>query len=74
MRQFMEWNWQPIETAPKDGTGIFGYWPIHPVEHPHAFAAGTTYYYDGAWRDEGKIISAPTHWLPIPKLQLTQEI
>ena len=66
-------NWQPIETAPRDGTRIIGacrYYTkilayseaIEADEHfPHRVPA--------RWEDDGEGFALePTHWLPIPPL------
>jgi hypothetical protein len=51
-------SWQPIETAPKDGTPIllWTYW-----EHYAVGAWDGTGWYDGqySWSDA-------THWMPLP--------
>lgn len=68
-------DWQPIETAPKDGTIILTYWRDHPVL--------------AAWENDGEREGfwvlmftrggagyslhgnyapyIPTHWLPVPE-------
>ena len=67
--------WQPIETAPKDGSPILvcnqGYWenPFHLNGFPQV-ARWTTYHPNAkgniCWRDaSGHKIATPTHWLPI---------
>jgi hypothetical protein len=52
-------NWQPIETAPKDGTDVLLWcgWAI------------TGLYHDGQWRTEDKRapIYMATHWIPLPE-------
>jgi len=63
-------QWQPIESAPKDGTKILCY-------HPSLFAYNETWeewqmvlVWDGdKWTDldEGYEANHPTHWQPLPK-------
>ena len=64
-------TWQPIETAPKDGTQILAYWPA-PDYAPDAPCTCNT------WRSQGTIDNwvtpyeesrpelGPTHWMPLP--------
>lgn len=57
-------NWQPIETAPKDGTQVLVY---------GNGSYSVAYFYYGEWRDVGDIGWAgmhgdgnqPTHWAPL---------
>lgn len=63
-------NWQPIETAPKDGTCVLVWVDVH-GEHvtsvPYACAA----YFGGDWwrdRRTGQfLVGRPTHWQPLPE-------
>jgi len=54
-------TWQPIETAPRDGTWVLLY---SPNENQPAVA-----YFNGhAWDDngDGGFWFEPTHWMPLP--------
>jgi len=61
-------GWQPIETAPKDGTEIIVWWPE--IGHPYItkwtrFINGNLYrdgWHCGIWE-----VERPTHWMPLPK-------
>lgn len=65
-------EWQPIETAPKDGTQVL----ITDGTGLCAVASWEDYaaeLYDGVgWRDAGDmgwggtVYHAPTHWMPLP--------
>jgi hypothetical protein len=58
-------EWQPIETAPKDGTTVIAYRPTTPphVEGMH-YVEGSWYWsYDGDGPNEFDV--QPTHWLPL---------
>ena len=58
--------WQPIETAPKNGTKFLAYWPpsddewvvLYAICH---FSFGTIW---PSWIDEKDM---PTHWMPLPE-------
>jgi hypothetical protein len=56
-------DWQPIETAPKDGRDVLGFWPdraeghmavAHYDQDRDRFRSDTV-----EWRN-------PTHWMPLP--------
>lgn len=61
-------DWQPIETAPRDGTYILAWFSIH----EHQVVAFYTYTQLGKGRWETKdgwsdFDSEPTHWMPLPE-------
>lgn len=61
-------NWQPIETAPKDGTWIWAYWP-EAIFEDRQCPAVWEYHVDGyRWTDpaDSKEFVQPTHWMPLP--------
>lgn len=79
-RRGAEKQWQPIETAPKDGTKILGFAP-----HPHitandpsfravimwwrkAYAKGGKRESEWPWRsvENDSAAGHPTHWMPLP--------
>jgi len=57
-------QWQPIETAPKDGTDILVWWPFW-SKSPEVAA-----FIDGEWYSEcvtsDSTEKPPTHWMPLP--------
>lgn len=69
-------EWQPIETAPKDGTFLIGGWTGDGHKHPMIWSV------DSAWRDgDGFSVDVSpesgetmrptidhiTHWMPLPQ-------
>ncbi len=64
----MNGQWQPIETAPKDGTEILVY-----VEGDMTVAHWCAYISTPQWRDAGDMgLSGmtdvePSHWMPLPE-------
>ncbi len=55
-------EWQPIETAPKDGTRFIGLKPNRNVEVVH----WSTKYRPSAWATDEEFYLYPTHWMPLP--------
>lgn len=54
--------WQPIDTAPKDGTKVLVVFGLRP---DIAVAFGNRW---GEWMEPGGLVLAnPTHWMPLPK-------
>ncbi len=70
-------DWQPIETAPRDGTPVLVFSPHVPLSDPTNVAVGKfeTYgevswwaYCESVLADiTGQIEPEPTHWMPLPK-------
>ena len=64
--------WQPIETAPKDGTAILGYTTADIPCANNPPIALIRYFEDGFprgwWGATGDsiILRHPTHWMPLP--------
>jgi Lar family restriction alleviation protein len=63
-KAIVAWNqrgaWQPIETAPRDGTGIIGLFPYNPRRK-------IVWFTGGRWTDDGShALIDPTHWQPLP--------
>lgn len=60
-------GWQPIETAPKDGTDIL----LHVVYGQSEILIGYFYSGDAAhhgfYEIDGDDINNPTHWMPLPE-------
>ena len=59
-------TWQPIETAPKDGTAVLVVLPDSDIPYAARFDAEC-----GNWRhcwDNYRLrnLDAPTHWMPLP--------
>ena len=60
--------WQPIDTAPKDGTEILGWnyhlgrhivsWAVQPCHNPHPAWISSTC--------RTNHLDPPTHWMPLP--------
>lgn len=59
-------GWQPIDSAPRDGTGILlGWFPGWPAD---AVAVGHWRQSHGLWFTPGfPAIEPPTHWQPLPQ-------
>jgi hypothetical protein len=58
-------QWQPIETAPKDGTEILGF--TRYGKRPDEFEIYVVWW-DGGWEAHGcsTAFAAPSHWMPLP--------
>ena len=69
-------KWQPIETAPKDGTPILGCFYHEGLEHLYAptMIVWAAYHPNAtgeiAWRTSavcGNKMKGVTHWMPLPE-------
>ena len=61
-------TWQPIKTAPKDGTRILLFWPYWRKRHAVIGFYDRDSVANNKWEadcalDEGPL---PTHWMPLP--------
>lgn len=69
--------WQPIETAPRDGTPILVYSPGHDQSDPTNIIVAKFEDYEGEtwWAFcenvladiAGQVDPEPTHWMPLPE-------
>ena len=60
-------RWQPIETAPKDGTRVLLYW--HGIVKLGWFGPASRIDRGACWRTnttEGGPSATPSHWMPLP--------
>lgn len=62
-------RWQPIETAPKDGTPLLGFMPTY-YKGKGGFSViiwmKGSRSPNGDWYDNRAWITQPTHWMPLP--------
>ena len=65
-------DWQPIETAPKDGTRILAYWPADSF-YAHEMQCETWFGQSlgrDCWQspyEDADDSTSPTHWMPLPE-------
>jgi hypothetical protein len=62
-------GWEPIETAPKDGTLVLGYAEHWSEYHLIRWDASEGYWCEGSWC----FTSPPNVWRPLPKPPATKE-
>lgn len=60
-------EWQPIASAPKDGTAVL-LWTTDIIGANGRACVGRWGAYNGAWWDVGMeyTLNHPTHWMPLP--------
>ena len=77
-------NWQPIETAPKNGTPILGYMPATEFDSEEIEVIRwecTSYNTEPVWAygyEDNEYgfrsnFGEPTHWMPLPEPPMAQE-
>lgn len=54
-------NWQPIETAPRDGTQILAFWISGNIYGAVSWDNGLR-----SWIELHEDVYDPTHWMPLP--------
>jgi len=59
-------NWQPIDTAPTDGTKFLGFVTKEWIE---GFSYDGTHFWYTSDGDMPTMFSKPTHWMPWPESQ-----
>jgi hypothetical protein len=63
-------QWQPIETAPKDGTWILIYKPFNLCGFDDSewfLGKYMVRWFDGYWCiSQNQMLEYPTHWMPLP--------
>ena len=66
-------DWQPIATAPKDGTWLLLFSPlgVNSLDSDPPLYITTASWWDGVWYHHysdgvGHFINGPTHWMPLP--------
>ncbi len=57
-------DWQPIATAPRDGTDILLGFRRRRAVVAHGFESVHGWYFSD---DDDLVVHEPTHWMPIPK-------
>ena len=60
--------WQPIETAPKDGTLIVAVVNCYHTLEKHTEQFAVVFFNDGNWVSEHPLSGGydPTHWMTLP--------
>ncbi|WP_294138285.1 hypothetical protein [Sphingomonas sp.] len=61
-------GWQPIGTAPRDGTRFLAFGMLHGA-NDITVATYSSYY--GLVTEPGRWVIAPTHWMPLPAAPVT---
>jgi hypothetical protein len=62
-------EWQPMDTAPKDGTNILVFCDgsIHFSRYCIVSDSARARGWSDGWYGSASVTYAPTHWMPLPK-------
>lgn len=60
-------GWQPIETAPKDGSRVLAIWLYRPGDADAGSKSHGVVRWCGWWDSHGFTVPKPTHWRPLPE-------
>lgn len=63
-------EWQPIETAPKDGTSVLTWGCVHDDGGVHMFETPSfqlSRFGETGWVSAALGTHEPTHWMPLPE-------
>jgi len=60
-------EWQPIETAPRDGRDIQVYCKDTGEQFVAFWFSPRDCWCYAKWRDGGIVVCKPTHWMPLPE-------
>lgn len=61
-------SWRPIETAPRDGSGILAFWGADTRCDERSY--GVIVFVNGEWTNPDNYsvtYGEPTHWMPLPE-------
>lgn len=66
-------DWQPIETAPRDGSWFWAWWGLEGPLGPEELMVSTRWNPDAfegpRFEDvSGGMYTQPTHWMPLPQI------
>lgn len=70
-------KWQPIETAPKDGTAILIWQPDKKKglsQDDNRYAIGYWRVAEGGWGNRNSAEVNPSHWMPLPEPPVTETL
>lgn len=69
LKEGNDMEWQPISTAPKDGTKILIHFQCEDFSDVDIYVAFYSRFFSSPWRiinDFGFNEHVPTHWMPLP--------